>query len=913
MYVVTASFFALHCLTVYVVIWGPAEVSNRGQLVVEFENGVMRVDSVNPDTPHAAVLQAGDIVQSVSEHEIRRARDWTVVLGNFEVGRTDAWKILRGGKPITASITSEPRKLAGFLLYIPFVGFALGCFGLGMLIAFKRPTDPVALAGAWFIMAASVALNAPGGWAVPWRELPIFVEGFLWISELSRFVIEGIFLTFLAVFPQRMFRSRWPWLIIWLPVLATLPWRAMAFYSVVHEFRMDTTTVPAWLNQAISARTAIYLLAGVVMMAVSYRRLVDANQRRRIRVLMLGTVVGLAAAITGIYAFNFSGQGTRLFVFWRMMLLPLMLACPAAFAYAILRHRVFDIQVIIRQGLQYALARGAVLGLLPLLGGILLLDLAANRHQTLVEILSSRGWMYGALAVLAIVAYWQRKSWLDAIDRRFFRERYNAEKVLRDVVAKIRSAESFESVLPDVAARIENALHPEYVAVMLRESDDSEFRARVAVPAGQGPHGLAADSKVIALLRVLGKPLELLFTDSLWLARRLPEGETAFVQGARIGMLVPITLAPARREALLILGMKRSEEPYTHADQELLESVASSLALLFERASAASHVREGNSAFRECPRCGLCYDAKSDNCNADGEALTTVNLPRLLADRYNLDRRLGRGGMGTVYEAKDSALGRRVAVKVIREDWVSRPDAASRFHTEARAAAGFAHPHVVTVHDYGVEARSGAFLVMELLEGGTLRDELREQKRLSSVKIIEVMGAVCSAVSAAHRRNLIHRDLKPENIFLARRDNEPGPVVKVLDFGLARFIQLPAGATTQITSATEAGVLLGTLAYMPPEQMMGQSPDVRWDVWALGVIVYECLTGALPFPIGRPEEWRGALFSGNFVPLHEHLKKPPDEWRNLFVSCFNVDPTMRPQSADELLSRVQSALADNRV
>jgi serine/threonine-protein kinase len=909
MYVVAASFLALQCLTPYVVLWGPAEVSNLGQMVVEFDNGAMRIDSVRSDTPHAEALKAGDIVRAVGEHQIRSSRDWTVVLGNFEVGRPDDWVILRGDELITASIKPEPRTWVGVLLYIPFVGFAFGCFALGLLIAFKRPRDMVAQTGAWFILTASVALGAPGGWAVPWRQLPAVVQGFLWMPEISRFVIEAIFLSFLAVFPQRLFRSRWPWLLIWLPVLATLPWRIAGFYSVIHEFDEPALIAPAWLNQVIFARTAIYLMAGVVMMVVSYRRLVDVSVRRRYRVLVAGTTVGLAAAIAGVLVFNFVGQGTRLFVIWRTTVLPFMLACPAAFAYAILRHRVFDIDVILRQGLQYALARGAVLALVPLLGGLLILDLAVNRQQPLADILSSRGWVYGGLAILAIVAYWRRNSWLDAIDRRFFRERYNAEKVLRDVVAEIRSARNVDLVLPGVAARIESALHPEYVTVMMMKPGESEYRARISIPGGEGPQSLAADSKVVALLRVLGKPLELLFTDSLWLGRRLPLDELEFVQRARIGLLMPITLVPGQEEALLILGMKRSEEPYTHADQELLETITSSLALLLEHAPAPPAPREVSGVFKECAKCGLCYDVELEQCAVDGSKLAPVRLQRVLAHRYRLDRLLGRGGMGTVYEAKDSALGRRVAVKVIREDWVSHPEAARRFHTEARAAAGFMHPNVVTVHDYGVESQTGAYLVMELLEGGTLRDGLRERQQLNPVKIVETMRAVCSAVSAAHRRNLIHRDLKPENIFLAKRENEPGEVVKVLDFGLAKFVQLPAGTTTQITAATEAGVLLGTLAYMPPEQLLGQSPDVRWDVWALGVIAYECLTGVLPFPNVRFDEWCNALLSGNFVPLNRHFQEPSEEWRKLFSSCFAADQAVRPQSAQEFFSQVQKAFS----
>jgi len=195
-------------------------------------------------------------------------------------------------------------------------------------------------------------------------------------------------------------------------------------------------------------------------------------------------------------------------------------------------------------------------------------------------------------------------------------------------------------------------------------------------------------------------------------------------------------------------------------------AVAASLALLFERSEATIPAR-ASQGFEECPQCGVCYDAGTRYCAKEGAALTPVYIPRLLAGRYRLERRLGRGGMGTVYEATDGALGRRVAVKLIREDLVGKPDAAQRFRREAQVAASFAHPNVVTVFDFGL-AGSHAFLVMELLEGTTLREEIRSHGRLMPLRTVEIMRGVCAAVEAAHQRRLIHRDLMPENVFLVR-------------------------------------------------------------------------------------------------------------------------------------------------
>jgi len=301
-------------------------------------------------------------------------------------------------------------------------------------------------------------------------------------------------------------------------------------------------------------------------------------------------------------------------------------------------------------------------------------------------------------------------------------------------------------------------------------------------------------------MRLLGKPLEVPQTGTGWLQQQLPHEETEYLRRGRIDLLVPVATDPDRTEVLLVLGAKRSEEPYSSEDKGLLVAIAASLAILLERpATGASLPRKD--IFEECPQRGSCYDSGSSQCAKEGARLLPVVLPRLLEGRYRLDRRLGRGDMGTVYAAADVLLERRVAVKVIREDLVGSAEAAERFRREARAAASFAHPNVVTVYDFGVASGTRAFLVMEILEGATLRERLQAQKRLTTDKLLCIVRDVCAALGAAHCRHLVHRDLKPENIFLVNTGS--GEAAKILDFGLAKFVASSNDRT--VDTATGAG------------------------------------------------------------------------------------------------------------
>jgi tRNA A-37 threonylcarbamoyl transferase component Bud32 len=880
MVVIAASFVATFVFFLYSTIWGPADPTG---IAATFAGNTMELRSVVADSPFAkGGLQARDRVLSIDGLPMRVPRDWTAATGNFRIGLPHVWLVSRQGENVRLEIVFPRARLQQRLIdgYVQVLSLVLSALPLGLLIAWKRPHDPVARIGAWFILTAAFAFGFPPGWAVIWRELPTPVQVFMWIPQISRFVLEGIFLTLFLVFPRRLITRPWIWILLWAPVVATLPWRVIAFYGVIQPGQ--TAAVPPWILQAGFARTMVYLAAGIIVLAVGYRRLLDLNEKRRVRVLMVGTALSVMSALITAWFDGFQGRLNGPFLFVVYTVFPLNTACPVSLAYAILRHRVFDIQVIIRQGLQYAMARGTVIGVVPAIGALLVLDLALNSQEPLAAILQSRGWIYAALSGLALITYWQRQPWLEALDRRFFRERYNAQRVLRDVVEEIREARSFERVAPRVVARIETALHCELVSVMVRQPDEAQFRPLASFPSGNTTLSLPANSKLAALMRALEKPLEGLLTNSSWLEQRLPREESQWARRARIDLLVPIATAAGHKEALLALGVKRSEEPYTREDQELLEAIASSLGLLLEQTGPAGKPE----TFEECPECGACYDFASAKCAADGATLTTMHLPRTLVGRYRLERRRGQGGMGTVYEAADSALERRVAIKVIRDDWVGSVEAAQRFRREARAAAGFAHPNVVTVHDYGVEADTRGFLVMELLEGRSLRDELELHERLDSARALWVLRGVCGAVEAAHRRQLIHRDLKPENIFLATSEDHSGEVVKVLDFGIAKFLA-PAGndAATRLTAAT--GVIVGTPAYMSPEQLLGGSPNVQWDLWALAVVAYEILTGHLP-SAAATTAWDQHAF---------------------FARCFDTNPAKRPPSAAEFLRQLEAALS----
>jgi serine/threonine-protein kinase len=219
---------------------------------------------------------------------------------------------------------------------------------------------------------------------------------------------------------------------------------------------------------------------------------------------------------------------------------------------------------------------------------------------------------------------------------------------------------------------------------------------------------------------------------------------------------------------------------------------------------------------------------------------TTVADPligRTLDGRYRVLERIARGGMSTVYAAVDERLDRLVAVKVMSAALSADPAFIDRFTREARAAARLSHLNVVSVYDQGFDSGPSGhhvFIVMELVEGRTLRELLRERGRLDPAQAVSIMEPVLSALSVAHRAGLVHRDVKPENILLA----DDG-VVKVADFGLARAVGSEA--------ANRTGLMMGTVAYCAPEQLTRGYADRRSDVYAAGIVLFELVTGQTPY------------------------------------------------------------------
>jgi serine/threonine protein kinase len=217
----------------------------------------------------------------------------------------------------------------------------------------------------------------------------------------------------------------------------------------------------------------------------------------------------------------------------------------------------------------------------------------------------------------------------------------------------------------------------------------------------------------------------------------------------------------------------------------------------------------------------------------------------VLADRYEIIRRIGEGGMGAVYEGRHVVLRRQVAVKVLLEKFVEKTELVARLLQEARLASAIGHENIVDVTDFGTTADGRAFVVMEFLEGEALSALVIREAPLAIERCLRIARQIVSALGAAHGKGIVHRDVKPENVFLLRRGEQD--FVKVVDFGVSKAVRSREDGA-ELLRLTRTGMVLGTPLYMSPEQARGnEDVDVRADVWAVGVLLYECLTGEVPF------------------------------------------------------------------
>src|SRR5437660_9295611 len=208
--------------------------------------------------------------------------------------------------------------------------------------------------------------------------------------------------------------------------------------------------------------------------------------------------------------------------------------------------------------------------------------------------------------------------------------------------------------------------------------------------------------------------------------------------------------------------------------------------------------------------------------------------------RYEIRSKIGEGGMGEVYLAQDTKLDRKVALKILPADVAAHSDRMKRFVQEAKAASALNHPNIITIYEID-EADSINFIATEFIDGETLRERMVNTSPMKLSEILDVASQTASALVAAHAVNIVHRDIKPENIML-RRDG----IVKVLDFGLVKLMdqaEMGAEDPTRQLVKTDAGIVMGTVAYMSPEQARGLQIDARTDIWSLGVVLYEMLTG----------------------------------------------------------------------
>jgi hypothetical protein len=851
------------------------------------------ISGIEPGGPAVGRLQRGDRI--INLNGIPPLADSGTYFQRRHLRIGDAFEITveRDGRRETHRLTTRagPNVLGSSLTY--FVVSLVWC-SVGLFMAFARPERAVARVAA----AAAVTTGLVFLQSVT-RSGPIF-------QPLHAVLGFHFFLRFPTDQPAR---GIWKWALrasyvgAGMAIGSALLLRGTVSALGLSEAARVVEHYPTLFGVRAFVGLPAYQIALIgmaVAIPLNYRRLTDADSRRRVRWVVYGSIVGLSLQIWWTLSTVLTGGGDGgAYPFGPLAANALTVAIPLSVAYAVLKHRMFDITVVVRRGLQYLLARRGlqVATVVPVVA--FFYTVAVNRHLTIGELaIETRGYLYWLTAAgLALRFRRPIQSWLD---RRFFREAYDREQLLLGLFDDVGKVESISELSRVVSERLEFALHPRTAFMWYR--DPGELAAASASYPLLTPAGFPSSEHWLAWLEERGAPTRVPRAMEVGLSGH----DVRWFSDRGVSLIVPIRDSSERLIGALLLGEKKSEEPYTAADEKLLGAIAKQAAVVREhlrlraRISEDARVRhdvlarlDGNLAdlLKECPACGSCFDGAVERCENDGQLLIlSLPVPRTIEGKYRLDRMIGKGGMGAVYQARDLRLDRAVAVKVMLGRAFGQQTALRRFGREARAAARLNHPNIVGVYDVGLLAHEGAYLVMELVAGVTLRAELNRHGAMQPSVAADWFDPLLAGITAAHGAGLIHRDLKPENV-IGRRSDSGALDVKILDLGLVKFGAEEPLPTDTITAE---GVVMGTLGYMSPEQLLGREVDHRTDLFAVAVMLFEALTGHRPFHDASHAKLASAV--------QQTFQRPglSDDARalgDLLKQCLAADPRERPSAA----------------
>lgn len=306
-----------------------------------------------------------------------------------------------------------------------------------------------------------------------------------------------------------------------------------------------------------------------------------------------------------------------------------------------------------------------------------------------------------------------------------------------------------------------------------------------------------------------------------------------------------------------------------------------------------------------CPACQTKYSPEMDRCPADNSFLAIIKrdpfIGRLIAEKYQIVEVLGQGGFSTVYKAEQEGLHRLVAIKILNPEFVDKPEKIRRFQQEAESISTLVHTNVAAVYDYGVMLEGQPYLVMEYAPGSTLAAVLVREGKLEPERAVEIFVQACDGIAAAHAAGLVHRDLKPSNIVLNMSEDGKDHV-KILDFGLAKVISDEVGLRENLTLT---GEIMGTPAYMAPEQCTGSTTDVRTDVYSFGCVMYETLSGRLAIDGDTSYEMMNKHINEAPLSLSKSGVPVPPKLVRIVSKALQKDPDDRYQDFVELKEALQ--------